>query len=249
MEGTTKTLNRFYNEYKSVLVENNLSAEDETANESKALNYLYKLTELGLFDENIEVQLLFKEYVTKFISKTPLTAIDVDPSNFATRKGFLPYVLEHKRCDDIFMISGQKGIINGRAYGYTVRHQYDDKLKTEIPLNHSDAHCDYIYPLSLAYNHKNTEPTTIKLFISKGGIVTGEYIDLCYIRSKTKYVVRDPINIPISLIAADTDELMDIMVVDHREPKLKALMEFYDCPIKHKNIHFNIRSYKKLKNH
>lgn len=85
------------------------------------------------------------------------------------------------------------------------------------------------------------------IFISKGGIVNGDFIDFAYIRTKDyeKGSLRLdlPITIPVCevfFIDKDDNKSM-IYVVDHREPKLKELMEKYSCPICNNT---NIASYK-----
>lgn len=218
-----------------------IEASNPSKDKINALTYLDGLTRTMLFNENIDTRLQLIDYLKKSINRTPFTSIDLSNDNFEESKNITwgNGILEHKRCPDIFKIKGEEGVINGRAYGYVVRHQYDDKLKQELPYTNND--CDWIFPLDLAYNSNNT----IKLFISKGGIVNGDYIDFCYIKSNDKYLVRDSIKIPVSIIGAQDNEMF-YTVVDYREPKLKALMEFYDCPIKHIDIHFNIRSYGKL---
>lgn len=181
-------------------------------------------------------QLEIIKVVDKLVARKPLTSISLDKSEFeqSSFKGYLC----HKRNNDIMLNESNGRIFNSMAYGHIVRREYNDQLGEEIPCN--GGNCDAIFQLDCAEGKD-----TIKLFFSKGGIVTGDYIDLCYIRSTDKYVTRDPVKIPISIISADDDEMI-YFVVDWREPKLHALMEFYDCPIHHKDVKFNIRSYKKL---
>ena len=74
-----------------------------------------------------------------------------------------------------------------------------------------------------------------------------DYIHKCYLKDQiNKYIVKDPIKLPVSTIEY-ADKPYIIFFVDHREPKLKALMEFYNVPIEHdENIKFNVRTFKKL---
>lgn len=124
-------------------------------------------------------------------------------------------------------------IYNYTAYKVTTRKAYNHKLGIEVK-------CD-IPPV-------NYNPV---LYISKGGIITGEYICMCEIRpdivAKHSFVIQSVVNIPASAISVN-DRL--IYVVDHREPKLKALNEFYEVPVgfdeEVKNLKLNIRKYKKL---
>lgn len=110
-----------------------------------------------------------------------------------------------------------------------------------------------------AYNNESNEQIeyikdTIgarRLYISKGGIITGSYIEDCVIHSsivtKHKYSIQEPIKIPVCKIIDKTDV---IYVVDHRCPQLKLLAEKYVNPIQVdteiKNKHYNLRKYKKL---
>lgn len=124
-------------------------------------------------------------------------------------------------------------VYNNAAYKTTVRKSYNHNLGTEVET--------HISPV-------NFNPV---LYISKGGIITGEYICMCEIRpdvvAKHSFVVQSIVNIPSSIITVN-DRF--IYVVDHREPKLKALNEFYNIPIGFddtvKSMKLNIRKYKKL---
>lgn len=87
-----------------------------------------------------------------------------------------------------------------------------------------------------------------RIYISRGGIINGDYIRFCYLKHQTgNYSIKDPIKIPVSSIEEEND-VNFILFVDHREPKLKALMEFYNVTIEHDcNIKYNVRTFKKLK--
>ena len=127
-------------------------------------------------------------------------------------------------------------IYNSNAYKITIRAAYDGNNNIQIPIYTT-------IPNDLSHN-----PT---IFISKGGIITGEFINECIIRKeivdKHSFTIQSVVNIPVSAILYN-DAIY--YVVDHREPKLKALKEFYDVPInfdeKVKELKLNIRKYKKL---
>lgn len=87
-----------------------------------------------------------------------------------------------------------------------------------------------------------------RIYISRGGIINGDYIHFCYLKNqKDFYSIKDPIKLPVSSIEEEKG-INFILFVDHREPKLKALMEFYNVPIEHDcNIKYNVRTFKKLK--
>ena len=132
-----------------------------------------------------------------------------------------------------WIIKRGDNIYNNAAYKITIRKTYNHNLGIE-----------YKYDIPPIY----LNPT---LYISKGGIITGECICDCQIRpnivNKHSFVIQSIVNIPVSAIAINN---RFIYVVDHREPKLKALKEFYDVPIyfdeKVKELKLNIRKYKKL---
>lgn len=132
-----------------------------------------------------------------------------------------------------WIVKRSRGIYNNAAYKATIRKVYNHRLGIEVK-------CD-IPPVNL-------NPV---LYVSKGGIITGEYICMCEIRpdvvAKHSFVIQSIVNIPASAISVNNRL---IIVVDHREPKLKALKEFYDVPVgfdeEVKNLKLNIRKYKKL---
>lgn len=90
-----------------------------------------------------------------------------------------------------------------------------------------------------------------RIYISKGGIITGEYFNDCIIRQETidehNYKIRTIPIIPVSIINRKNETYF---VVDHREPKVKAIKEMYEVPIymdeKVKSMNMNLRKYKKL---
>ena len=91
-----------------------------------------------------------------------------------------------------------------------------------------------------------------RVYISKGGVIGGEYIEKCIIRpnivNKHNFSIQSIITLPVSKICNNGVELL---VVDHREPKLKALKDFYEVPVltdlSIKAVKYNIRNYEKLK--
>lgn len=108
------------------------------------------------------------------------------------------------------------------------------------------------------YLHKENKQKSIcnydnfadRVYISKGGVITGEYIEDCIIRDeivqRSNFSVQSIIKLPVCMIIDDDNF---IYVIDHREPKLKILNEFYEVPIKIDTDikgKYNIRNYKKL---
>lgn len=129
---------------------------------------------------------------------------------------------------------GNPYIYNGNAYKLTIRHHYDDVNKEEVTIP------DIII---------NGCP---QIFINKGGCVTGYFINLCRIRpeivDKHNYTIQSVVNIPASSIS--TKQFGRIYTVDHREPKLKVLRDFYEVNDDFyddiDNAKIDIRKYKKL---
>lgn len=157
---------------------------------------------------------------------SPLTLNDdefniIEDSNEAINKRYRWII---KRGDKVY---------NNAAYKTTARKAYNHNLGIEV-----ETHMPTI----------NFNPV---LYISKGGIITGEYICMCEIRpdivAKHSFIVQSIVNIPSSIIYIN-DRF--IYIVDHREPKLKALNEFYNVPVGFddtiKSMKLNIRKYKKL---
>ena len=157
---------------------------------------------------------------------SPLTLEDDEFESYSNS-----HILYNLRYKHIVKFNGI--IYNQNAYKVTVRNSYShiSKCKIENPF-------EYIY-------------LNPRIFISKGGVITGEYVQDCIIRQevvdKHCFTIQSIINIPVSVIYISDNNY--ILVVDHREPKLKTLQQFYDCPINVddtiKNCKCNIRNYKK----
>lgn len=83
-----------------------------------------------------------------------------------------------------------------------------------------------------------------KIYLSKGGVVTNEYIEKVYVKGDT-FMPKDPINLDCNCVRIGMNDRI-IYTIDSRSNKLKALMEFYEVPIltddKFKNI--DLRSFK-----
>lgn len=126
-------------------------------------------------------------------------------------------------------------ILDEHPYNMVIRAKYNHSDKKQIKLQTENA----IY--------KSSQP----IYISKGGVITGEKITTCVIKKeyidKHDYAVLKPINIPVSIINYKNESYF---VVDHREPTLKLLQKKYEVYIlideTVKNYKFNLRNYKKL---
>lgn len=161
---------------------------------------------------------------------SPLTLKKDEFLNYIDSKGYL----HNTRYSDIYIDTNiNQSICNDNAFNLYVRacYSHDEQLQIE----HDN---ETIYK-----NHR--------VYISKGGVITGEYIEKCIIRpdivNKHSFTIQSIPNIPVCIIV-DGDYY--IYVVDHREPKLKALQQFYEVPINKDetiaNKHYNLRKYKKL---
>lgn len=141
---------------------------------------------------------------------------------------------QHKRA--WYIKNGIYGIFNVLAYTAKVRRFYikDENNIKEVPVG----------------NIIKGEGEIIdeRIYISRGGIINGDYIRFCYLKHQTgNYSIKDPIKIPVSSIE-EKDNVNFILFVDHREPKLKSLMEFYNVQIEHDyNVKYNVRTFEKLK--
>lgn len=103
-------------------------------------------------------------------------------------------------------------------------------------------------PLNKAALNAEGECIDERIYISRGGIVNGDYVHKSYLKNqKDDYNIKDPIKIPVSTIEFTYCPEI-IFVVDHREPKLKALINFYNVPIEHdETVKYNLRKFKKIK--
>lgn len=140
----------------------------------------------------------------------------------------------HKRA--WYIQKNDKGIYNVLAYTGKVRKFYienENNIK-EVPIG--------------VTIDNDGEIIDERIYISRGGIINGDYIYKCYLKNQTGfYNIKDPIKLPVSSI--EMEKGVDfILFIDHREPKLKALMEFYNVSIEHDDsIKYNVRTFNKLK--
>ena len=83
-----------------------------------------------------------------------------------------------------------------------------------------------------------------KIYLSKGGVVTNEYIEKVYVKGDT-FMPKDPINLDCNCVRIGMNDRI-IYTIDSRSNKIKALMEFYEVPVlkddKFKNI--DLRNFK-----
>lgn len=175
-----------------------------------------------------KIEIINKLYrLTKFNVLSPLTLNDDEFINVGGSIRNHRFMHTYKVKDTIY---------NEWAFNILVRKEYDDEFEIEIKKTPELKECNHI------------------VYISKGGIITGEYIKDCIIRPelKGKFSIQSIPNIPVSAIRYKKEDMVydTFYVVDHREPKLKVLQEFYEVPIytdEYIKGKFNIRKYKKLK--
>ena len=175
-----------------------------------------------------KIEIINKLYrLTKFNVLSPLTLHDDEFINVGGS-------IRNHRFMHIYKV--ENTIYNGWAFNINIRKEYDDEFGIEIKKTPELKECNHI------------------VYISKGGIITGEYIKDCIIRPelKGKFSIQSIPNIPVSAIRYKKEDMVydTFYVVDHREPKLKVLQEFYEVPVytdEYIKGKFNIRKYQKLK--
>ena len=142
-----------------------------------------------------------------------------------------------------YIIKDENFIINTKAYKTINRTHYSHNDKKEL-----------IYGNAIIKLLKSIKEN--KIYISKGGVITGEYIsdaridyldeiDNCYIIPKT-------IIIPVSTIFVEKDDIIKAyLVVDHREPTFNKLFSCYRMEVlmdeNVKSLKLNLRNYEKIK--
>lgn len=167
--------------------------------------------------------------VNRLIDNYSVTPIELNSLKFNTY-----YTILYKQCIPLeisdyypYILYDGKYFYN-RAYKITINKIYDIDTNEE----------EYTTPNIIDVNYP--------IYITKGGVITGEYIQKCYIKNTDKFYPREPINLECSRIT--NYDNINIYTIDARSTKLKALKEFYDTPI---NIddrykHIDIRKFKKL---
>lgn len=94
-----------------------------------------------------------------------------------------------------------------------------------------------------------------KIYISKGGVITGEYISDARLNNLEEiincYVIPKTITIPVSTIFVENDDVIkEYLVVDHREPTFKKLFSCYKMKVlideNVKSLKLNLRNYEKI---
>lgn len=158
-----------------------------------------------------------KHYLTKLIKSLnrilnycPSYEISLTDDNFIGKN----YLYNKHKLAPYIILNIDKSISNINAYHINIKKSFD--FINRSTLNDSE----YI-------------PNQLPIFISKGGVINGDYIFHTYIKSIDNILVPLPITIPVVKvnIKDKSNELNRIYVVDHREPLLKQLLETYNVPI------------------
>lgn len=169
----------------------------------------------------------YKDY---YKYEIPISTINISEDDFRVSKinGF-GY---HKRCACItwnthYNLNEEKVLKYAKAFIIQERKEFDF--------------------INKKVNEKDYIQIQQPIFISKGGIINGDYIESTYFRKKDyndgRLLVKLPIKIPVANVIFNdkNNETEYIYVVDHREPALKELMETYNCEIENNE---EIASYK-----
>ena len=141
-----------------------------------------------------------------------------------------------------YIIKSGSFIVNTKAYKTINRTHYSHNDKKE--LNYAEA------IMKLFKSVKED-----KIYISKGGVITGEYISDARIDELEEvlnyYVIPKTITIPVSTIFVEKDDVIKAyLVVDHREPMFKKLFVNYRVKVlmdeNVKSLKLNLRNYEKI---
>lgn len=191
-------------------------------------NIVYNFV-INVYNQPVHKQKEIIDIVNKLINNYSLTSINLNSLYFSRYYSFLyndTINLEKNNYYPYILYDGK--YFYDRAYKITINKIYDIDSNEE----------KYTTPDVIDINYP--------IYITKGGVVTGEYIQKCYIKNTNKFYPREPINLECSRITNYNN--INIYTIDARSTKLKVLKEFYDVPINinDKYKHIDIRKFKKL---
>ena len=141
-----------------------------------------------------------------------------------------------------YIVKNGDFIINTKAYKTINRTHYSHNDKRELT-----------YGEGIMKSFKSVKNDNI--YISKGGVITGEYINdarLDYLDEiVNNYTIPKTISIPVSTIFVEKDDVIKAyLVVDHREPTFKRLFSCYRMKVlmdeNVKSLKLNLRNYEKI---
>lgn len=168
-----------------------------------------------------------KEDVIIKLFKTLIDGNPITPINLLDDEVVQGYnnIKFYKRCKSL--VVDYKGVYNTNAYKINTKFKYNICAHTRI-----NQECvDYIN----------------KVYITKGGVITGEYIEKCYLNKSKEFTHISKVVLDCNIVY-DEEINKRVYVIDHRSAKLKALREFYYVPIlEDKNIiKYDLRNFNKL---
>lgn len=172
--------------------------------------------------------------LTKFLQTHVLTSLTLKDNEF--RNSEPVEEMEGYKVNiryDYIVKSPLNKILNLNAYNLFIRAKYSHNDKKQLEFTPKK------------YNHQ------LRIYISKGGVITGECIKNCIIKDdivkKGEFNIPTVPMIPVCMVINNNESYY---VVDHREPKIKSLNELYEVPIymdeKVAKLHMNLRKYVKL---
>lgn len=141
-----------------------------------------------------------------------------------------------------YIVKNGSFIINTKAYKTINRTHYSHNDKKELT-----------YGEDMMKSFKSIKED--KIYISKGGVITGEYISDARIDELEEvlnnYIIPKTIVIPVSTIFVEKDDnIKAYLVVDHREPMFKKLFINYQVKVlmdeNVKQLKLNLRNYEKI---
>lgn len=141
-----------------------------------------------------------------------------------------------------YIVKNGDFIINTKAYKTINRTHYSHNDKRELT-----------YGESILKHFESIKND--KIYISKGGVITGEYISDARLDNLDEivnnYIIPKTISIPVSTIFVEKDDVIKAyLVVDHREPTFKRLFSCYKMEVlideNVKSLKLNLRNYEKI---
>ena len=141
-----------------------------------------------------------------------------------------------------YIIKSGDFIVNTKAYKTINRTHYSHNDKKELT-----------YGEGILKHFESIKNDNI--YISKGGVITGEYISDARLDNLEEiinyYIIPKTITIPVSTIFVEKDNVIkEYLVVDHREPTFKKLFSCYKMKVimdeNVKSLKLNLRNYEKI---
>lgn len=172
------------------------------------------------------------DYLIKYYKIGLLTPLTLEDDEFGEVDE--NYIRYNKRCSSIYKTLANV-ICYKNCYKPIITHAYNIDTNEEVS----------VFPNLLEYDDLDMLP----IWITKGGCCTGDCIASINLKQSTVdkhyFYPHNPILIPITL--EFNEDGFKRLSVDVREPKLKALREFYNTIEINNGNKFDIRKYKKTR--